>query len=487
MITFNGLPLYRVALDDQKDGVLRVSLVDVPAVDSDFEVFKKAGEKKPALYAVQNEEKRLVRGVILRADYPIFRRDNDKDPGYYVTFGADVIRQAAEKYLADGRANAVDLAHDSEEVEDVQMVQLFIKDSAKGISPDGFDEIADGSLFGEYHVTNDDVWDEIKAGTFRGFSVEIFYTLIPAGEAMRRKTFEVDEAEVLGAFSEILSPINDMSKLNNLKARLAKMLAEPAEPAKFGSVTTDQGVIYWDGDEDLKAGDRVEVEDAEGQRQAAADGDYVTNDGKTIVVVDGNVSEIRDPEAEVATQGEAQTAEEMKAEKMAAQKSRAEKFAESYDEKQRKIAEAIRKTLDADVYGYLWTAGDDFAVYLSYGEFNNWGDTFTRYKVSWDGDEPTVSDPVEVRQAFVPMDFDDAALFGEAVETPTEEEFEKAVQAAENFRSENETLKARIAELEKTPAGAPAHEKFNDAGQEVGDTTLLIRDKGLEKLGRKIR
>ena len=31
MITYNGLPLYRVALDKEKDGVLRVSLVDDPA------------------------------------------------------------------------------------------------------------------------------------------------------------------------------------------------------------------------------------------------------------------------------------------------------------------------------------------------------------------------------------------------------------------------------------------------------------------------
>ena len=65
---------------------------------------------------------------------------------------------------------------------------------------------------------------------------------------------------------------------------------------KFGEVQTDKGVIYWAGEEDLKAGDEVFDETYE----PLADGEYQTEDQKTIVVVDGKVSEIRDPEAEVS-------------------------------------------------------------------------------------------------------------------------------------------------------------------------------------------
>ena len=480
MITYNGLPLYRVALSNEQDGVLRVSLVDDPAVESAFEVFRKAGEKAPALYAVQDEDRHLVRGVILRADYPIYRRDNDKDPGYYVTFGAEVIRKAAEKYLADGRQNAVDTDHDGQEVEDVQMVQLFIKDSGAGIAPEGFEDIADGSLFGEYHVTNDEIWDEIKAGTYKGFSVEIFYTLIPAGEAMRRETFEIDEKEALAAFAEILSNVNDMSKLENLKARLAAALAEPSEPAQFGSVTTDKGVIYWGGDDDLKAGDRVEVEAEDGTRSAAADGDYVTEDGKTIVVVSGEVSEIRDPEAEVAPkegEGDASAQEQFA--------SKAASFAASYGEKVAKIAEAVAAALGSQDF-YIYDAGDDFAV-AAIWDGETYSEKYTRYAVSWEGDTASVSDPMEVRYTFVPVDFDTEALFNGSAAS-TEADLEAAVAAVEQFKAENESLKARVAELEKTPAGTPAHEQFNNKGAEGADASgLLIRDKGLARLARKVR
>lgn len=67
----------------------------------------------------------------------------------------------------------------------------------------------------------------------------------------------------------------------------------------FGSVTTDKGLLQWDGDEDLKAGDTVYTLDESGERKALPDGDYKTEDGKVIKVAGGKVSEILDKEAEV--------------------------------------------------------------------------------------------------------------------------------------------------------------------------------------------
>ena len=97
-----------------------------------------------------------------------------------------------------------------------------------------------------------------------------------------------------------------MSKINRFKAALAKMLAA------FGNVSTDKGIIAWDGEEDLKAGDNVYIEDADGNREVAQDGEYVTSDAKTIVVEGGKVSEIRDPEAEVSPEEPVERVEDEK-------------------------------------------------------------------------------------------------------------------------------------------------------------------------------
>ena len=278
IVTINGIPVYDALITDDECGMNRISLVDAPAVDADFLAFAK--DKALQMYSVTDEDKRIVRGVIMRADYPIYRRD--KRGEYYVIYKADTIRKMAEKYLLESKQNEVNLDHqDDTDVDGVQMVQWFIKDSENGINPAGFEEIADGSLFAEFHVINDEVWASIKDGTYKGFSLEGVFDMQP-----ETNVSEVEEiVDVLdGIFSKLYK--NDkMSKLARLKEALSKILVE------CGDVTTDKGILYWESDADLKEGDEVFVEDAEGNKTPAPDGDYTTSDGKVIVVVDGKVAD----------------------------------------------------------------------------------------------------------------------------------------------------------------------------------------------------
>ena len=288
IVTIGGIPVYNAIISDAETGMFKISLVDDPAVMSNFQAFDK--QNIPQMYAIQDEEKRLVRGVVMRADFPIYRRD-DKMGEYYIIYKADQIRIMAEKYLAESRQNDVNVMHKKDsDVDGVQMVQYFIK--GDGVSVEGFDECADGSLFAEFHIINDDIWDEIKAGTYKGFSLEGVFDMQPETDADEIQDI-VDKLD--GAFRKLFKNNNNkiMSKLKKLKAALAKAFAA------LGNVTTDKGILAWDGDEDLKAGYKIYVEDAEGNRTPAEDGDYRTEDGKTIVVVGGQVAEIKDPEAEV--------------------------------------------------------------------------------------------------------------------------------------------------------------------------------------------
>ena len=288
IVTIGGIPVYNAIISDAETGMFKISLVDDPAVMSNFQAFNK--QNIPQMYAIQDEEKRLVRGVVMRADFPIYRRD-DKMGEYYIIYKADQIRIMAEKYLAESRQNDVNVMHRKDsDVDGVQMVQYFIK--GDGVSVEGFDECADGSLFAEFHIINDDVWNEIKAGTYKGFSLEGVFDMQPETDADEIQDI-VDKLD--GAFRKLFKNNNNkiMSKLKKLKAALAKAFAA------LGNVTTDKGILAWDGDEDLKAGYKIYVEDAEGNRTPAEDGDYRTEDGKTIVVVGGQVAEIKDPEAEV--------------------------------------------------------------------------------------------------------------------------------------------------------------------------------------------
>lgn len=426
IVTIGGLPVYDAQIVDEECGMYRVSLVDYPAVERDFQAFD--AQKRQVLYAVQDEEKRLVRGVLMRADFPIYRRDAQMGE-YYIVYKADTIRQMAEKYLAEGRCNLVNLMHEAgTDVEGVQMVQYFIKGG--GVSIEGFDDIADGSLFAEYHVTNDAVWAEIKAGTFRGFSLEGIFALEPEQDEDFVREI-IDELE--GLFRRHFKN-DDMTKFKRFAAALAKVLAQ------LGSVTTDKGVLSWDGGEDLKAGDAVYIESEGGERTPAEDGDYRTEEGRVIRVADGKVSEIAESEQEQEPEQELASVATDKGELI-------------YDGE---LAEGTAVQV-AGEGGENAPAPD--------GEYTA---EDGRVIVVKDGKVAEIREPeTEVEQ--------------EEVGQPDPE----ASAELEALRAEVEGLKARVEELEgvvaqlaavtekmaKTPKSAPAHEEFKRQGSEAVKST----------------
>lgn len=166
---FKKLPVYKAKVNKDDDtGMLCVSLVDYPAVESDFLAFKE--EKETLKFAVQDEDQHIVRGVVMRADFPIYRI-TESGFEYYITYDKETIKTMAQKYLAQGFQNNVDTMHNFQMESGVELVQWFIKDTENGINPAGFEDIENGSLFAEYKVENEDIWNSIKEGTFKGFSL----------------------------------------------------------------------------------------------------------------------------------------------------------------------------------------------------------------------------------------------------------------------------------------------------------------------------
>lgn len=190
------IPIYNAIIGNDKCGVDKISFVKVPAVESDFFAFENT--KTQVMFSA-DEEKRIVTGVLMRCDYPIIREDANRGK-YYIKFDKETCRYMAEKLLADGNQNKVNTNHlQNSDVDGVNMFELFIKDTAKGINPVGFEDIADGSLFASYKVNNPDVWSAIKDGTFKGYSVEGTFDLI----------LEDDEDDDL---KEILEMLEDLYK-----------------------------------------------------------------------------------------------------------------------------------------------------------------------------------------------------------------------------------------------------------------------------------
>lgn len=161
-----------IDLESEELGLECVSLVDSPAVEISFLKFN--DERKRLKFA--NDEKHEITGVALLADVPIYRY-SQKDGEYYIKFSKDTIRKMVFKYFKQNQTNSVNLEHDDNKyVDSVIMTESYFVDKERGLCPKEFEGVSDGSWIVTYKVLDEKLWDEVKKGTFHGFSIQGFFS-----------------------------------------------------------------------------------------------------------------------------------------------------------------------------------------------------------------------------------------------------------------------------------------------------------------------
>lgn len=167
MLPIYDLTINKLVNDDSE--VDCVALVDLPAIQRDFLAFKEHKQR----FQIANEDKRIISGPLMVPDMLIYR-NNQTFGEHYVKFSADTIKDIVVKFFKKKYQSNVNIMHDAAlQVEGCTMFESFISDSERGIAAmKGYEDMPNGTWFGSFYVENDTVWSEVKAGTFKGFSVE---------------------------------------------------------------------------------------------------------------------------------------------------------------------------------------------------------------------------------------------------------------------------------------------------------------------------
>lgn len=182
------LPIYEVLIDDEVEGMYTVSLVANPATERSWMAFSEDKKVKLNFNIVDNEQHKVM-CVICRCDFPIYRIDPQTLEEFYVIYHSNTIEKMTQKFLKYGFQSAINIEHNPNNyVDGVELQEIFIKNSEKGISPKGFEDVEEGSLFGVYKIENQDVWKAIKDGVFTSVSLEGMFKLKP--EEKEEKTIE---------------------------------------------------------------------------------------------------------------------------------------------------------------------------------------------------------------------------------------------------------------------------------------------------------
>ena len=162
---------YELVMKDNEDEVFALSLVSNPAIQSNFVYFSADGQKEVVKFATADEDQHTIVGPILIPDLKILRLKEDGTP-YYVTFSKDTVKALAQKYIKDNKANNITLEH-QKPTNDVSLVESWITDSAMYDKAKAYGlNVKPGTWMGVFKVDNPKVWKQVKAGDFKGISLE---------------------------------------------------------------------------------------------------------------------------------------------------------------------------------------------------------------------------------------------------------------------------------------------------------------------------
>jgi len=190
----NELETFELFIDEsrEEDGIEAISLVEFPAIEENFVALS----KHKVEFKTVDTEKRVIVGLALVPDKPIYRRSGDKE--YNIIFSKETVRKASELYLKRLKLNNATLEHDEQMTSGVSVIESWIvEDPSKDKTALYGLNAVKGAWAVTMKIDNDEVWEDVKSGKYLGLSIEGMFS---------DRAEDVEEVEA----SEVLEQIKDM-------------------------------------------------------------------------------------------------------------------------------------------------------------------------------------------------------------------------------------------------------------------------------------
>lgn len=274
--------------EGQTDGVFGISLVETPAIESNFIALSK--QKQIKLSTIDND-KRLLLGAVLVPDLEIYRNQNGHE--FFIKFSKETIRKSMENFFKMSYQQNSSLEHDKE-IEGVTFVESWIKEDDvhdKSVQY-GMNEPI-GTWYATMKVDNDVIWnDYVKTGQVKGFSIDGMFDLekINLTQTNMNLSEQITNA-IKSGFDAILN------KTEQVEIKMAQM-------------KLIDGVTILEA-ESFEPGQAVFIVAENGDLIPAPIGEHELEDNTILVIVEeGIISEIKVKE-EVETEDEVVVEEEV--------------------------------------------------------------------------------------------------------------------------------------------------------------------------------
>lgn len=203
------MKLYELTIEDNQDEIFAISLVENPAIESNWVYFK--NEKTEIRFATIDNDQHMLIGPILIPDKKIIRVEADGTP-YEVFFTKDTVKKLAQNYLAKKYTDSATLEHGDKKIKGVTLVESWVKDGQFDKSNNYGLNLPKGTWVGMFKIDDPKLWNEfVKTGKVQGFSIEGLFShkLVKASieDLLQKPVEQLSEKEAEVILSHIKAKI----------------------------------------------------------------------------------------------------------------------------------------------------------------------------------------------------------------------------------------------------------------------------------------
>jgi hypothetical protein len=220
------MEVIELLIDENKieSGINAVSVVESPAIEENFVALKKHEVELKEI----DGEKRILMGAALVPNKQIYRKNGDKE--FYIYFSEDTVRKASELFLMRANQNNATLEHEKKMLDGMSVVESWIiEDEKQDKSAKYKFNLPKGTWMISMKVNNDEIWNKVKAGEVKGFSIEGYFV-----DKYEMSLQETEEYRLINAIRDLilkdeqykLETYNDYPKEASENAKIALRYAE---------------------------------------------------------------------------------------------------------------------------------------------------------------------------------------------------------------------------------------------------------------------
>lgn len=220
------IPVYEAIFkENENEGVYALSVVNDPAMQ---DLWIALNEHQKIELAKVDEDKRLLLGAALIPNKKIYRNIDGKE--FYITFTEDTIEKLAHNFFKKQKNNNSSLEHELK-LEGMSVVEAWTVQDPENDKSNAFGKTYEkGTWVTMMKVDNDEIWNKVKEGEIKGFSID---AVLGLDRINLNTNIEMTEEVKKSIVTDVIDGVKTFFASNNEAAPMAEEVVKEEVKAEM--------------------------------------------------------------------------------------------------------------------------------------------------------------------------------------------------------------------------------------------------------------